>query len=215
MAMESIKVLLVHDQTIMRDGFRALLNGHEDIQAIGEATECRETLVKVKELAPDIIIMDMTMCVSELEVIRRLARVRNKGKVLLFIEQDNADQMEFALRAGAAGCLTKGARGEELIEAIYSVYRGESFIHPSLVNRLISDYRSRICGDRSDQLTQRQLEVLRLVAGGYSSREIVEKLKIRLKTVNGHRAKIMAKLNIHNRAELIKYAIRKGIASLD
>lgn len=214
--MGSIRVLLVHNQVIMLDGLRAMLDGREDIRVVGEAADGREALARAKELAPEIIIMDMTEPgASGLGVLGQLTQENNKSRVLLFIKQNDADQMESALRAGAAGCLTKGARGEELIEAIHSVYRGESFIQPALVTRLVSDYRSRIRSERPDRLTQRELEVLRLVAGGSSSREIVEKLNIRLKTVNGHRANIMAKLNIHNRAELIKYAIRRGLASLD
>ena len=215
--MGSIKVLLVHEQAIMLDGIRALLGAYDDIEIVGEAPDGDGAIEKARELAPDILIMDFaTAGVVGLEVIGRLAEKDIKSRVLLLVEQDDIEQMASALRAGAAGCLSKAARGAELIAAIRSVYRGESFIQPSLVANLVSDYRSRILGqDKKEQLTPREKEVLQLVASGCSSRDIVEKLHISLKTVQVHRARIMAKLNIHNPADLIKYAIRQGLVSLD
>jgi DNA-binding NarL/FixJ family response regulator len=151
-----------------------------------------------------------------LGVIGRLAAKGIKSRVLLMVDQDNVEQMTSALKAGAAGCLSRAARGVELIAAIRSVSRGESFIQPSLVANLVSDYRSRVVGrEKKEQLSRREKEVLQLVASGCSSREIVTRLHISLKTVQVHRARIMAKLNIHNPADLIKYAIRQGLVSLD
>ena len=215
--MGSIGVLLVHEQAIMLDGMRALLSAYDDIEIVGEALDGGRTIEKAQELAPDMIIMDITTAgVVGLEVIGQLAEKDVKSKVLLLVEQDDVEQMASALKAGAAGCMSKAARGSELITAIRTVYRGESFIHPSLVANLVSDYRSHILDqDKKEQLTRREKEVLQLVANGYYSREIKEKLRISLKTVQGHRAKIMVKLKIHKQADLIKYAIRKGLVSID
>jgi two-component system response regulator NreC len=214
--MPSIKVLIVHDQAIMLDGIRAILSTHDDIEVVGEAPDCSRAMEKALELAPDMIIMDITSCsIIGLEVIDRLVEKNINSKVLLLVEQDDNAQMAAALKAGVAGCLSKAARGTELIAAIRTIHGGESFIHPSLVDYLVSDYRTRSSDqDKKERLTPREKEVLQLVASGYSSREIVDKLNISLKTVQGHRARIMAKLKIHNRADLIKYAIRQGLVSL-
>lgn len=194
-----------------------MLGAYDDIEVVGEAPDCSRALEKALELEPDMIIMDITSCsIIGLEVISRLAEKNIESKVLLLVEQEDTAQMAAALKAGAAGCLSKAARGAELIAAMRTIHRGESFIHTSLVDYLVSDYRTRSFDqEKKEQLTLREKEVLQLVASGYSSREIVDKLNISLKTVHGHRAKIMAKLKIHNRADLIKYAIRQGLVSVD
>jgi DNA-binding NarL/FixJ family response regulator len=215
--MGAMRVLLVHDQAIMLDGFRALLRAYDDIEIVGEAGDGHHALEKARQVAPDIVIMDIASAgVAGLEIVGRLAEKDIGARVLLLIEQNNVEQMVSALRAGAAGCLSKGAHGDELIAAMRCVHRGEAFVDPSLVTDLVADYRTQVLGrDRREPLTPREKEVLQLVAGGDSSREIVAKLHISLKTVQVHRARIMTKLNIHNRADLIKYAIRHGLASLD
>jgi DNA-binding NarL/FixJ family response regulator len=215
--MDKIKLLLVDDHAVMRDGIRALLSLHDDIEIVGEAATGQEAIEKTEELMPDIIIMDIAMPgMDGLEATRRIVKHNPKARVLILSQHDDKEYILSAIKAGCAGYLPKRALGSELITAIRAVYRGDSFLYPSAATALIKDYRSQAQdGDAYDQLTPREREILKLIAEGHTSREISEMLFISLKTVMGHRTKIMEKLSIHNRTELIKYAMRKGILSLE
>ncbi len=214
--MGKIRVLIVDDHAVMRDGIRALVGVHDDIEIAGEASEGREAVEKVKELAPDVVIMDIAMPdLDGLEATRRIVKEKTQVKVLILTQHDNKEYILSAIKAGAAGFVPKRALGADLISAIRAVYQGGSFLYPSATAVLIEDYRKRAEVDTYDRLTSREREILKLIAEGHTSQEIATTLIIALKTVLGHRTKIMEKLDIHNRTELIKFAMRKGLISID
>ena len=214
--MEKIKVLIVDDHAIMRDGIRALLSIHNDIEAIGEASEGKEAIEKVRELVPDVVIMDIAMPgMDGMEATRRIVKEKPRVKVLVLTQHDNKEYVLSAIKSGATGYVPKRALGSELISGIRAVYRGDSVLYPSAAAALIEDYRLRAEADPYDRLTAREREILKLIAEGHTSQKIADMLVISLKTVLGHRTKIMQKMDIHNRTELIKYAMRKGLISMD
>lgn len=215
--MSKIKILVVDDHAIMRDGIRALLGLDSDIEIVGEASEGKEAIEKTQDLAPDVIVMDIAMPgMDGLEATRRITKKNPKVKVLVLTQHDNKEYILATIKAGAAGYVPKRALGSELVSAIRSVQRGDSFLYPSAAAALIEDYRQQTEETEPyDRLTAREREILKLIAEGHTSREIAETLFISLKTVVGHRTKLMEKLDLHNRTELIKYAIRKGLVSMD
>ena len=215
--MDKIRVLVVDDHAIMRDGIRALLDIYDEVEIIGEASEGKEAIEKTRELLPDVIVMDIAMPgMDGLEATRRITKKNPKVKVLVLTQYDNKEYILSTIKAGAAGYVPKRAVSSELISAIRAVYKGESFLYPSAAAALIEDYLRQAEGEEPyDRLTPREREILKLIAEGHTSREIAEMLFISLKTVLGHRTRIMEKLDLHNRTELIKYAMRKGLVSMD
>jgi DNA-binding NarL/FixJ family response regulator len=214
--MNKVKVLIVDDHAIMRDGVRALLTVNEDIEVVGEASEGREAIKKLEQLKPDVVVMDIAMPgMDGMEATRQMVKANSKVKVLILTQHDNKEYILSAIKAGAAGFVPKRALGSELVSAIRAVSRGDSVLYPSVASTLIEDYRQRSELDPYDRLTAREREILKLIAEGHTSQEIADLLVISLKTVLGHRTKIMEKLDIHNRTELIKYAMRKGLISID
>lgn len=215
--MDKIKVLLVDDHAIMRDGIRALLSVDDDIQIVGEAAEGKEAIEKARQLLPDIIVMDIAMPgMDGLEATRRIVKEVPKVKVLILSQHNDKEFILSSIKAGSAGYIPKRALGSELVSAIRALYRGESFLYPSAAAALIRDYREQAqTVDSYDLLTPREREILKLIAEGHTSREIADMLFISLKTVMGHRTKIIEKLGLRNRTELIKYAMRKGLLTLE
>jgi len=215
--MDKIKILLVDDHAIMRDGIKALLSIHDDIEIVGEASEGKEAIEMAQGLMPDVVVMDIGMPgMDGLEATRRLTKRNPRIKVIILTQHDNKEYIFSTIKAGAAGYVPKKALGSELVSAIRAVCRGDSFLYPSAARVLIEDYRQQAeKGSPYDSLTGREREILKLIAEGHTSREIADALFISLKTVHGHRTKIMEKLDLHNRTELIKYAMRKGLVSID
>ncbi len=214
--MNKIKLLVVDDHAILRDGIRALLDLYDDIEIVGEAPEGKEAIKKAQDLMPDVVIMDIAMSgMDGLEATRRIRKQSPKVKVLVLTQHDNKEYILSAIKAGAAGYIPKRALGSELASAIRAVYKGNSFLYPSATTALIEDYLRQVEEEPYDRLTNREREILKLIADGHTSREIADMLFISLKTVLGHRTKIMEKLDIHNRTQLIKYAMRKGLVSMD
>jgi len=212
-----IKILVVDDHAVLRDGVRALLGLHDDLEVVGEASEGKEAVVKAQELMPDVVIMDIAMPgMDGLEATRRIRKKHPKIKVLVLTQHDNKEYILSVIKAGASGYVPKRALGSELVSAIRSVKEGDSFLYPSAASALIEDYLQQTRDeDPYDQLTAREREIFKLIAEGHTSREIADMLFLSLRTVQGHRLKIMEKLDFHNRTELIKYAMRKGLVSLD
>ena len=214
--MSKIKILVVDDHAIMRDGIHALIDLHDDIEVVGEASDGKEAIEKVRELAPDVVIMDIAMPgMDGLEAARRIRKRNPEVKVLVLTQHDHKEYVLSAIKARVAGYLPKRAVSLELVSAIRAVHRGESFLYPSAATALIQDYLRKGEVEPYDYLTEREREILKLIAEGHTSREIANMLFISLKTVQGHRTKIMEKLDIHNRTELIRYAMRKGLVSMD
>ena len=202
----------------MREGVRALLSLHDDMEVVAEAGDGREAVAKVSELQPDVVLLDISMPLMDgLEATRRIRKANPDTNVLILTQHEDKEYVLSAVKAGAAGCITKKAVSSELVSAIRAVYRGGSFLYPSVAKILIEDYLQRTDGetDPYDRLTDREREVLQLVAEGRTNQEIADLLVLSMKTVLGHRAKIMEKLDIHSRTDLVKYAIRKGLISID
>ncbi len=215
--MGKIKILLVDDHAIMRDGIRALLSLDRNIEIVGEASEGKEAVEKYNKLAPDVTIMDLSMAgMDGLEATRRIKKKNKRAKILVLTQHDNKEYVLSTIKAGASGYVPKKALGSDLVAAIYAVYRGESFLYPSAAAALVEEYRKQPGeGDPYDKLTAREREILKLIAEGQTSREIADILFISIKTVMGHRANIMQKLDLHNRAKLIKYAVGKGLVDIE
>jgi two-component system response regulator NreC len=218
--MPKIKVLLAEDHTIVRKGIRSLLDGEPDIEVVGEAEDGREAVEKVEELSPDIVLMDITMPhLNGLDATRQIKKMFPEVKVLGLTMYTNEEYILQLLQAGASGYLVKQTAPDELVSAIQAAHRGEAFLSPAVSKTIIEEYlrhnETTIQEDSYDKLTIREREILQLVTEGYSNREISEKLHISIKTVGVHRTNLMEKLDIHNTPELVKYAIRKGIISLE
>ena len=218
--MDSIRVLLVEDHTIVRKGLRALLEGQSDILVVGEAEDGRQALEQVQQILPDVVLMDIGMPgLNGLEATRQIKHQFPKTKVVVLTMHTNAEYIFNVLQAGASGYLIKQAATEEVISAIRAAYHGESFLSPSISTKVIEEYLRRAgkteLVDPFERLTSREREVLQLIAEGRSTQEIAALLYVSGKTVETHRARLMEKLGIYTIAELTQYAIRKGIIKLD
>ena len=217
--MKKIRVLIVDDHTLVRDGIKALLALATDIEVVGEAANGMEALEKVKEFAPDVVLMDLAMPImGGLEATRRIRKEFNRTKVLALTQYDDADYVVPVIEAGARGFITKMSAFSELATAIQAVHRGESYLSPSAATALVEEFQVKTGGegekDSYQQLTNREREVLKLLAEGYTAREIADILVVSPKTVEWHRTSLMEKLNIHNKTDLIKFAIRKRVITI-
>ena len=218
--MKKIRVLLAEDHTILREGLRLLLNDEADIEVVGEAADGRDALEKAENLLPDIVLMDISMPgLNGLEVTRRITKQLSQIKILVLTMHATLEYIFQVLQAGASGYLIKESAATEVIDAIHAIMEGDTYLSPSISRKVIAAYvrqtKTTTAGDRYLQLTNREREILQLIAEGHSNREAAELLHVSIKTVETHRANLMDKLDIHNIAELVKYAIRKGLISLD
>jgi two-component system response regulator NreC len=217
--MPKIKVLVADDHTIVRHGIYALLGLMSDIELVGEAVNGREALEKVKKLMPDIVIMDIAMPLMDgLEATRRICKEFPRTKVIALTQYDDREFVFPVIEAGARGFISKTAASSELASAIRSVYRGDSYLSPSVARVFVEGYQQGIdlVKDRDPykQLTNREREILKLLAEGHTTQEIATMLVLSPKTVDRHKTNLMSKLAIHSRADLIKYALRKGIITI-
>ncbi len=211
-----IRVALADDHVIMRDGIRALLKGCDDIEIVGEASDGNEAIDIAERELPDLFIMDISMVeMNGLEAGRRIKKINPNIKLLVLSQYDNKEYIISAIKSGVDGFLPKSAMGETLITAIRSLAKGESFLYHSAAQVMMRDYVDRMREEPLDRLTVREKEVLGMVCEGYTSRDISERLGISIKTVQGHRTRIMEKLDMHNQAEVIKYAIQKGLVNIN
>ncbi len=217
--MQKIRVLIVDDHTLVRDGIRSLLSLVADVEVVGEAANGKEALERVKELAPDVVLMDLSMPImGGLEATRRIRKEFPRTKVLALTQYDDSEYVIPLIEAGACGFVTKMVAFSELATAIQAAYRGESFLSPSAASALVEEYQQKtgIDGEKDpyQQLTDREREVLKLVAEGHTAREIADMLVVSPKTVEWYRTSLMNKLNIRNKTDLIKYALRKRVINL-
>ena len=217
--MSKIRVLVVDDHTIVRDGICSLLGLTPDIEVIGEAANGKEALEALRKLMPDVVLMDLAMPImGGLEATRQIAKEFPRIKVLALTQYDDREYVFPIIEAGACGFISKMAASSELTSSIRSVYHGDSFLSPSVAKLLVENYQQEASTVRSrdpyEQLTDREREILKLLAEGYATREIANMLTVSPKTVEGHKTSLMAKLDIHSRTDLVKYALRKGIITI-
>lgn len=217
--MSKIRILVCDDHTILRDGIRLLLDSQPDMQVIGEAGNGHEAVEKARTLKPDIILMDIAMPgLNGLEATKQIRHDNPHARVLVLTMYESDEYISRMLEAGVQGYVLKKAAGSDLVHAIYAINQGEAFLYPSITKRLVEDYLRRVETGQErasfNGLTAREREVLQLIAEGYSSQQIAQTLSLSVRTVQNHRAHIMEKLGMHDRGELIKYAIQKGIITL-
>jgi two-component system response regulator NreC len=218
--MSKIRVLLAEDHTIVRKGLRSLLDGDTGIEVIEEAEDGREAFEKVQRSLPDVVLMDISMpALNGLEATRQIKKQFPEVKVLILTMHATEEYIFQILRAGASGYVLKQGTPTELVAAIQAVHRGESFLSPSISRKIIEEYirqaEATAEKDSYDRLTNREREILQLIAEGHSTREIAELLHISVKTVETHRTHLMYKLDIYSTARLTQYAIRKGVIGTD
>jgi two-component system response regulator NreC len=212
---DKIRVLIADDHTIVRSGVRLLLQAEPDIEVVGEALDGGEAVALAESLRPDLILMDIAMPgTNGLEATRQI-KARFPDMHVLVLTMHRSDEYFFEmLKAGASGYVLKGAETNELIGAIRAVARGEVFLYPTMAKQLLQDYLSRLKEPESSgqpALTPREKEILRLMAEGYSNKEIAERLVVSPSTVHSHRTNLMKKLNLSSRYELIQYARQRGL----
>jgi DNA-binding NarL/FixJ family response regulator len=213
---KSIRILIADDHAIVREGVRLLLQLEPDIEVVAEASNGSEALAKARQLLPNIVLMDIAMPeMNGLEATAAIRRELPQVQVLALTMHEDYEYFLELLHQGASGCVLKGASSAELLAAIHAVHEGGFYIHPSMAKNLVTDYIGRMePGEdraRYDGLSDRERQVLKLVAAGKTSREVADELVLSVNTVQTHRAHIMAKLNLHNGADIVRYALRKGL----
>jgi DNA-binding NarL/FixJ family response regulator len=220
--MRDIRVLLADDHALVRAGIRVLLESLEGIQVLAEADDGREALKLVEIHRPDLVMMDIAMSgLNGLEATKRISRDYPETRIIILSMHANEEYVLQSLRAGASGYLLKDAGTAELEIAIKAVANGETYLSPPVSKHVISDYVRRVSGreqqgsSRLDRLTLRQREILQLIAEGQTTQEIARMLNIGVKTVETHRMQLMERLDIHDVAGLVRYAIRVGLISVD
>jgi two-component system, NarL family, response regulator NreC len=218
MLMET-KVLLADDHAILREGLRMVLDAQPQIAVVGEAEDGRQAVEMAEHLHPDVVVMDIAMPnLNGLEATRQIKRRFPEIRVVILTMHENHQYLMQIVKAGATGAVLKRSAGTELLTAIRAASHGESYFSPSIAKMMLEDYRVRLDRDHVDDpevLTEREREVLQLVAEGKSNQEIADALVVSIKTVQTHRAHIMEKLDMHDRTELVKYAIRTGMVTSD
>lgn len=215
--MEKIRVLLVDDHTVVRQGLRVLLEAEQDIAVVGEAETGRQAVQLAGKLTPDVVVMDIAMPgMNGLEATRQITREVPTAKLLVLSSYNDDEYVHQVTEAGAAGYLLKQTAATELIKAVREARKGNAYFSPAISKRLADSYREAFLSGkpsekRSDQLTSREAEVLQLIAEGNANKQIAAELCISIKTVEKHRQQVMNKLNIHDIAGLTRYAIAKGV----
>jgi two-component system response regulator NreC len=207
-----IRVLIVDDHAVVRAGLRHVLDSAPDIETVGEAGDGREAVFEARSRKPDVILVDVVMPgKSGIEVTPELIKESPSSKVLVLSMQDDPSYVRAAFAAGASGYVLKEAAGAELITAVREVARGGRYVHPELGARLIEAEAKALKEAELDPLSEREREVLRLLALGHTNQEIAKKLYISVRTAETHRAHIMQKLRLSTRAALVRYALERGL----
>lgn len=208
-----IRVLLVDDHRIVREGLRALLHTSGAVDVIGEAQSGHDAVALARQLRPDVVLMDLSMPGGNgIEATEIISKTLPETKVLVLSMHDGAEYVRPALRAGAAGYVVKGAGLADLVTALRAVADGQSFLSPAAAAVLVKDTRER---NETQALSPREREIVALVARGLTSVAIGDTLGIAAKTVEGHRANVMAKLQLHDLAALVRFAVRENLVALD
>jgi two-component system, NarL family, response regulator NreC len=210
------RVLLADDHAVLRSGLRLLLTSQNEYEVVGEASSGTETLTLAEQLQPDLILLDLSMpALGGLDALPTLRKLAPTGKILILTMHDDPQYLRQALKHGASGYVLKKAADTELLSAIRAVLRGEVYVHPSMTRVLLEDMlpesKSSDKGTAWDSLSEREQEVLKMVALGYTSAEIASQLNLSAKTVETYRARGMEKLGLRTRAALVKFALQEGL----
>jgi len=214
-----IRVFIVDDHDLVREGIRAILEKEPDFEVVGEAGDGQEAVRQVGRLKPDVVLMDINLPggLGGLEATEAIVADQPEARVIILTQYEHREYIKRALRIGARGYLMKRSVSAQLKEAIKSVHAGKRYLHPLAAEEVVEMMTTGESLDEDDyeRLTRREKQVFKLLAEGKTSREIAAYLTISLKTAMTHRANIMSKLKVHSRAELLKYAIRKGVIRVD
>lgn len=215
-----IKILLVDDHAVVRMGLTMLLNKNPEMEVIGEASEGNEGIKKALKLKPDVVVMDLSMPHGKdgLSATTELKKLMPNVNILILTMHNDEEYLFRAIQAGASGCILKSAPHDELMSSIEAVSIGDAYLHPSATKRLMEEYLGSMKQDSSNTynlLSDREKEVLTLIAKGYSNKEIAEQLVISVKTVETHKGNLMEKLQMKTRPELVEYAVKKGLLGYD
>ena len=214
----NVRIVLADDHTILREGLRALLAADPDFEIIGEAGDGREAVRCVEKLGPDLLLMDLSMPrMSGMDAISEIKRRYPETKIIALTVHKTEEYLLSTLQAGVDGYVLKDATHDELVMAIHNVMAGKRYLSPGISEKVIEGYldgkEDSLADSSWQKLSQREREVLKLIAEGYKNKEIAEDLCISLKTVEKHRANLMKKLDLHNAAVLTVYAVEKGLVS--
>ncbi|MFS1512816.1 response regulator [Chengkuizengella sp. SCS-71B] len=211
------KILIVDDHAVVRTGLMMLLDANPHVEVIGEAAEGNEAIQKSLDLKPDVVLMDLSMPQGKdgLSATTELKKLMPETNILILTMHDDEEYLFRVIQAGASGYILKSAPHEELLNAIHCVASGSAYLYPSAIKTLMEEYLEKVKQgenfDTFDLLSDREKEVLTWVAKGYANKDIGEQLNISVKTVETHKSKLMEKLNLRTRPELVKYALKKGL----
>lgn len=217
--MSKTRILLADDHTLFRQGVRTLISGEPDMEVVAEAANGGDAVEKASEARPDIVLMDIGMPgLSSFEATRQIRKNRPDTRVLFLTMYDDEDYLVEGMEVGASGYVLKDSPAEQLISAVRDICRGGSYLSPRMLAQLVDDFRSRVKSatrtPRFATLTPREREVLKMLAEGSSVKEIACDLDLSVKTIEAHKFNLMRKLDIHNKAQLVQYAIQKKIIQL-
>ena len=215
---ETIHILIADDHAIVREGLRALIDTERGMELVGEAADGVEAVLRARSLQPDVILLDLVMPRKDgIEAIGEIKQENPEARILVLTSFAEDDKVFPAIKAGALGYLLKDSSPQELLQAIREVYRGESSLHPAIARKVIGELKRppENLPPTEEPLTEREVEVLSLVARGLSNQEIADRLVVSERTVRTHVSNILGKLHLANRTQAALYAVREGLASLD
>jgi two-component system, NarL family, response regulator NreC len=206
------RILIADDHGVIRDGLHAMLDAEEDMQVVGEATNCAEAVRLARELSPDIVLMDISMPgVGGIRATQEICSSDPASRVLILTIHEDTELLQEAVRVGASGYILKQAVKSELINAIHAAIRGELYVHSAMTRALLNQPIGRLDPKTEMILTQREVEILRLIAKGYTNNQMGDLLNISVRTVEFHRSNLMSKLGAENRAGLVRYAEERNL----
>jgi two-component system response regulator NreC len=209
--MPKLKILIADDHALLRDGLKALVNEQPDMEVVGEAENGRIALEQTKKLQPDVVLMDISMPeLNGAQATRQLKRVCPAAKVLALTAHEDSSYFRHMLEAGASGFLLKRAAADQLIQAIHVITHDGCYIDPAFAGKVLSNFIRPAASTQRAELSEREAEVLRLTAWGYSNKEIAVRLNISVKTVETYKARLVEKLQLTSRTEIVRYAVRRG-----